>query len=187
MAIGERIKSLRKELKLTQAEFGEKIGLKPTAVLMYEKNQRGVSDQSIQLICQAFNVREAWLRDGEEPMQSLPSRAEEIRAWARSLPLQEDFTRPFAEKLIKLGIEDWEALLKIAQAMADESAESLAQPPAAEKAAAPEGTAAEADEQTHTEELTADEQAMLDDYRARRKKTAGSESAPPYGAPIGAG
>ncbi len=36
MTIGERIKALRKGNKLTQEEFGERIGLKGTAIGMYE-------------------------------------------------------------------------------------------------------------------------------------------------------
>ena len=69
MTIGERIKELRKHsLKLTQTEFGEKIGLKQAAVGLYENGQRGISDQSISLICQAFNVREEWLREGKGEM-----------------------------------------------------------------------------------------------------------------------
>lgn len=68
MNIGERIKQVRKVMKLTQADFAEKIGLKPTAVLMYEKGNRNVSEQSIVLICQAFSVNEEWLRTGEGEM-----------------------------------------------------------------------------------------------------------------------
>lgn len=67
MTIGERIKTLRKELGLTQTEFGAKIGLKQTAVGMYELGQRGISEQSIQLIAQVFHVRAEWLRTGELP------------------------------------------------------------------------------------------------------------------------
>ncbi len=62
--IGERIRQLRKELHLTQAEFAEKIGLKPTAVLMYEKGSRKVTEQSLSLIVQNFGVNESWLRYG---------------------------------------------------------------------------------------------------------------------------
>lgn len=71
MTIGERIKALRKGKKLTQAAFGKRIGLKATAIGMYEKGERQVSNQSITLISQAFGVREEWLRTGEEP-QELP-------------------------------------------------------------------------------------------------------------------
>ena len=68
MSIGERIKLLRKAKKLTQADFGDKIGLKAGAIGMYENNLRNVSEQSITLIAQVFNVNEEWLRTGTGEM-----------------------------------------------------------------------------------------------------------------------
>lgn len=68
MSIGERIKLLRKAKKLTQADFGDKIGLKAGAIGMYENNLRNVSEQSITLIAQVFNVNEEWLRTGTGKM-----------------------------------------------------------------------------------------------------------------------
>jgi transcriptional regulator with XRE-family HTH domain len=64
VSIGERIKILRKELNLTQAEFGEKIGLKATAIGMYESGDRNVTDRNISLICEKLNVRREWLESG---------------------------------------------------------------------------------------------------------------------------
>ena len=68
MSIGERVRLLRKELGLNQAQFAEKIGLKQAAIGLYENNQRGVADRIILLICEKYSVREEWLRDGIEPM-----------------------------------------------------------------------------------------------------------------------
>ena len=68
MSIGERVRLLRKELGLNQAQFAEKIGLKQAVIGLYENNQRGVADRIILLICEKYSVREEWLRDGIEPM-----------------------------------------------------------------------------------------------------------------------
>ena len=68
MSIGERVRLLRKELGLNQAQFAEKIGLKQAAIGLYENNQRGVADRIILLIYEKYSVREEWLRDGIEPM-----------------------------------------------------------------------------------------------------------------------
>lgn len=68
MNINERIKHLRKHLNLTQSAFAEKIGLKATAVGLYESGSRAVTERSIISISQAFNVREEWLRTGEGEM-----------------------------------------------------------------------------------------------------------------------
>ncbi|MFL0164546.1 helix-turn-helix domain-containing protein [Candidatus Clostridium helianthi] len=69
MTIGERIKHLRKEvLNLTQANFGEKIGLKSTAIGQMESGDRNVTDRTVILICNSFDVNENWLRAGELPI-----------------------------------------------------------------------------------------------------------------------
>lgn len=68
MSIGERVRLLRKELGLNQAQFAEKIGLKQAAIGLYENNQRGVADRIILLICEKYSVREEWLRNGTGEM-----------------------------------------------------------------------------------------------------------------------
>ena len=69
MDINSRLKFLRKDtLKLTQAKFGEKIGLKSTAIGQMESKDRNVTDRTVLLICNEFNVNEEWLRYGTEPM-----------------------------------------------------------------------------------------------------------------------
>lgn len=65
MNINQRIKALRKDNKLTQAEFGERIGLKQSAASKLEQDGATVIDQNIRLICDTFHVRERWLRTGE--------------------------------------------------------------------------------------------------------------------------
>jgi transcriptional regulator with XRE-family HTH domain len=63
-SISNRVKILRKTLKLQQADFGERIGLGGGAI---GKMERGgtVTDQNIKLICEKFRVRREWLEHGE--------------------------------------------------------------------------------------------------------------------------
>ncbi|WP_308780017.1 helix-turn-helix domain-containing protein [uncultured Clostridium sp.] len=68
MTINSRIKKIRKELKLTQAAFGERIGLKQAAIGLYENGLRNVLDRVIFDICREFNVNEEWLRNGTGEM-----------------------------------------------------------------------------------------------------------------------
>lgn len=68
MTINERIKILRKNLKLTQVDFGEKIGLKKSASSYLEQKDAPVTPRVIQLICTNFNVSEQWLVDGTGEM-----------------------------------------------------------------------------------------------------------------------
>lgn len=69
-SINERIRALRKSLKLNQTEFGQRIGLKSGAVSKMEQEGGTVIDQNIRLICQTFHVSEQWLRTGAGPMES---------------------------------------------------------------------------------------------------------------------
>ena len=66
--INARIKELRKSLKLNQAEFGDAIGLKTSAISKMEQTGSTVTEQNITLICQKFRVRREWLLDGEGEM-----------------------------------------------------------------------------------------------------------------------
>lgn len=63
-SIGNRIKELRKDSKLTQEQFGKKIGLKDSSVSMIERNERHVTESVIKNIMAEFCVNEAWLKEG---------------------------------------------------------------------------------------------------------------------------
>lgn len=68
MTLSERIKKLRKDLDLTQAEFGEKIGSTQNAIGNYETGHRNPSSSVINNICKTFDVSEKWLRTGDGEM-----------------------------------------------------------------------------------------------------------------------
>ncbi len=63
--MNNRIKTIRKSLKLTQKDFAEKLGVKRNTVAQWEIGVNGLSDQVIKSICREFNVNETWLRYGE--------------------------------------------------------------------------------------------------------------------------
>ena len=62
--MNERIKTLRKTLKLTLAEFGDRIGVTKSAMSKIENGANGTTEQTIKSICREFGVREEWLREG---------------------------------------------------------------------------------------------------------------------------
>lgn len=66
--MNERIKRLRKELGLTLEKFGERLGVSKVAISLIENGKNALTDQMLKSICREFNVREEWLRNGEEPM-----------------------------------------------------------------------------------------------------------------------
>lgn len=68
MDINERVKIIRKELNLTQKEFGSKIAVAQSYLTNIENGLRPVTDKIIKLICTVFNVNEEWLRNGTGEM-----------------------------------------------------------------------------------------------------------------------
>lgn len=68
----DRIKAIRKEVGLTQTDFGKRIGVKGNTITGYETGLRNPSDAILNSICREFNVNEVWLRTGEgEPFSKI--------------------------------------------------------------------------------------------------------------------
>lgn len=64
----ERITELRKALKLTQTEFGNRLGVGKTAISQIEHGINNITEQMIKSICREYRVNENWLRTGEGEM-----------------------------------------------------------------------------------------------------------------------
>ena len=62
--MNERIRQIRRELCLTQAEFASRIGSVQNTITGYESGRRNPSAPVISLICKEFGVNEEWLRNG---------------------------------------------------------------------------------------------------------------------------
>ena len=78
--IGERLKRIRKDQKLTQKDFADMIGVKRNTVAMYETDRNIPLDAVINSICSKFAVNESWLRSGEgDPYIQLSRQAEITR------------------------------------------------------------------------------------------------------------
>lgn len=114
----ERIKYIRKEVGLTQVEFGEKIGVKGNTVTGYEKGLRNPTDAVILSICREFNVNENWLRNGEGPIYK-----ERDGSFTEMLSDIDDSDDDFIKNIIKIYMEldeDSKAVLKkVAKKMAE--------------------------------------------------------------------
>ena len=66
--MNERIKMIREHYKLTQDEFGKRIGSARNTIANYESGNRSPSNSVVLSICREFNVNEDWLRDGTGEM-----------------------------------------------------------------------------------------------------------------------
>ena len=68
--MNERLKLLRKTLKLSQDAFAERIGMKGSSISLLESGGRSITEQVIKSICREFNVNEEWLRYGTGDMEA---------------------------------------------------------------------------------------------------------------------
>lgn len=66
--MNERIKMIREYYKLTQDEFGKRIGSARNTIANYESGNRNPSNSILLSICREFNVNEEWLRNGSGEM-----------------------------------------------------------------------------------------------------------------------
>ena len=126
MSVGSRIKELRKAQKspITQQEFADRVGIKQSTVATYEADRNVPSDAVISLICREFNVREAWLRDGEGEMFEIKPRAEELGELVRKLLADrpESFRSRLITSLLRFepNSPEWQVLENIYNSIADE-------------------------------------------------------------------
>lgn len=108
----DRIKAIRKHYDLTQAEFGDRIGVKGNTITNYENDLRNPSDAIIVSICREFNVNEEWLRNGTGDMFQPITKNDEIsNLFGEVLKGNDDnFKRRLINALAKLDDVGWEKL-----------------------------------------------------------------------------
>ena len=118
--MGERVRELRKTLRLSGEKFGEKIGLKKVAVSQIETGRNNLSEQNILAICREFNVNEDWLRYGTGEMFKDMTLDEEIISFIGDIQWDASttFKKRFISAVAKLNDEEWKVLEKIIVDMA---------------------------------------------------------------------
>lgn len=122
MTENERVKEVRKSLGLTQEKFGERVGLKKSAISQIESGVNGVTDQLRLAVFREFNVNEDWLRTGEGSMFVEPDEDEEITKFLGDiLSDQPDFRRRLVSVLARMTPDEWALLeTKIRELAAEE-------------------------------------------------------------------
>jgi len=115
--INQRIKILRKSMKLTQKEFAQKICVSTSFQTLIELNQKKVLDRHLKLIVTAFGVNEGWLRTGEGEMfekNVVPNYklTETIETFKQLNPYFQDFILDQMNKLLEYEKLDKKAAKK---------------------------------------------------------------------------
>lgn len=111
-----RIKQLRKELKLTQDEFGSRIGITGSAISKLESGASGITEQLLKSICKEFNVDYIWLTTGQGEMlvkQSCEDMAVIDRIMDTILNNESEFAKNVFKMFSKYSLEDWKALEQV--------------------------------------------------------------------------
>lgn len=128
--MNERVKLLRKTLDLTMEKFGEKIGVKKSAISLIESGKNSLTEQMIKAICREFDVNEEWLRNGTGSMFIERTRDEEIAKFIGTIQSVDDdsFMKKFISMLAKLDESEWKLLEKMALRLTKENEEDQVSP-----------------------------------------------------------
>ena len=119
----ERFKMIRNALKLSQDEFGEKLGLTRGAIANVELGRTEAKPLFISLVCSTFNVNETWLRTGEGEMFNAMSRDEQIayRLGAMLAGQGDTIQKRLIAALSDLDESEWSAVEAFARKLVEQS------------------------------------------------------------------
>lgn len=115
--MNERIASLRKEMGLTQKQFGEQIGVQRGTVANYERGRNIPNETVLLMICREFGVRREWLETGEGEKFEKNSRYDIISEMSEESLKKEN--EAFRRRLISVITELSESQLEILAAYAE--------------------------------------------------------------------
>jgi len=117
--MNERIKKIRKELNLTQIDFGARLGVTGAAISRIESGENQITDQMARAICREFNVDPFWLNTGEgNPF--IDTAAETDNFIDVIMAGESEIAKATFKALAKMGGDTWEQFGKIVRAIAKE-------------------------------------------------------------------
>lgn len=116
MSIGERIKYIRKDLKMTQPVFGDSLGISRDALNNLEHDRlKTVNDAVLKLICKTYQVNYFWLTEGAgEPYVGVPDVVIDEAVEKYQL---DELDKKIIEEYVKLPVDTREALKKYLEAV----------------------------------------------------------------------
>lgn len=104
MDIHERLRFLRKELKLTTRAFGAAINMSGGSITNMEKGNRSITERTVRDVCREYNVNPDWLLNGTEPVFKDVTIDldidDEVKVLARQYSQLNDSDRDLVKKII---------------------------------------------------------------------------------------
>ena len=110
MSLGERLKDVRLNLRMTQQDFADRISIKRSTLANYEQGRNEPIDSVISLICREYGVSEEWLREGTGEMY-VPQAQTVVDELAEKYHLSPP-VRLLVEKFILLPEDKQEAVIE---------------------------------------------------------------------------
>lgn len=116
--MNNRLKELRKELKMTQSELGERIGITGATVSDIERGKLSLTDRNVSLLCEKLAVNEEWIRFGKGEMFQPELPTDETTALLAKLDLDSNpKTKMFLEIFDQLDDNAQTILLDLARSL----------------------------------------------------------------------
>ena len=109
--MNERIKQIRKEFGLSQAEFGKRLGISDAAVSKIESGKNTPAETTIKLICREFQIEYQWLMHGTGPMTSHDTTVEDLVD--KHMKDESEFTKSIMKAFAKLPDNEWTTLMNL--------------------------------------------------------------------------
>lgn len=123
--MNSRVREVREHFGLSQAQFGERLGVSRDVISNIEYNRLKNPKQKepiIKLICSTFGVNEIWLRSGEGEMFQAMTENEELAAYLGDVMHDEpeSFRRRLTLEMKNWTPEVWQMLEEICKRLATE-------------------------------------------------------------------
>jgi transcriptional regulator with XRE-family HTH domain len=122
--IGDRLRTLRKELGLNQGEFAQGIGLKQGSYSEIENGKEKLTQKNMEFISLKYAVNMDWLQKGNGPMfrsiELSPAERELLEIYDKLIPETQKEVRDYAHEKLEL-----QELRKKAD---DEAAQNVSRP-----------------------------------------------------------
>lgn len=110
--MNKRLKEIRKELKLSQEEFGDRLGVTKASISRLESGINNVTEQMIKSVCREYNVNYAWLKEGVGDMfissdDSVANRIDDLLAG------ENETAKALFRAFAALDDSDWKVVQKV--------------------------------------------------------------------------
>ena len=100
VTIGEKIKALRKKRGWSQAELGERVGIKPQNISKYEKNKTVPRESTLQVFAEVFQMPLSEFTQVAAPVD-IPGLDPEIAEYMRAIPTLDEEDQEAVKRLLK--------------------------------------------------------------------------------------